>query len=116
MQIDFHRARVGAGSAERRRVGKMVELVNSAQMRSKDAADRPRIRGAVGVTAHGAENRADVEASAAADAMQHIALLDVREQFGSAIIEQDDVKFSGSVDFVWLARAANQRVIATDRL
>src|ERR1700723_41467 len=94
----------------------MVELVNSAEMRSEDAADRAGIRGAIGVAANSAKHRAHVEAGTAADAMQYVALLDVREQFGSAIVEQDDMEFFGAVDFVWLAWAADQRVVASDRL
>ena len=42
----------------------------------------PGISGAVGVAADGAKHRADVQAGAAANAMQHLALLDVGEQFG----------------------------------
>ena len=94
----------------------MVELVNSAEMRSEDAADRSGIRGAIGVAANSAKHRAHVEAGTAADAMQYVALLDVREQFGSAIVEQDDMEFFGAVDFVWLAWAADQRVVASDGL
>src|ERR1700723_2621038 len=94
----------------------MVELVNSAEMRSEDAANWAGIRSAIGVAANSAKHRAHVEAGAAADAMQRVALLDVREQFASAIVEEYDVKFFGAVDFVWLARATNQSVIASDRL
>ena len=94
----------------------MVELVNSAEMRSEDAADRSGIRGAIGVAANSAKHRAHVEAGAAAYAMQHVALLDVREQFASAIVEEYDMKFFGAVDFVWLAWAADQRVVASDGL
>src|ERR1700722_12604980 len=94
----------------------MVELVNSAEMRSEDAADRSGIRGAIGVAANSAKHRAHVEAGTAADAMQHVALLDVREQFGSAIVEQDDMEFFGPIDLIRLAWAADQRVVASDRL
>src|SRR5580704_19491875 len=94
----------------------MVELVNSAEMRSEDAADRSGIRGAIGVAANSAKHRAHVEAGAAADAMKHVALLDIREQFASAIVEQYDMEFFGPIDLVRLAWAADQRVIASDWL
>src|SRR5580693_5906028 len=94
----------------------MVKLVNAAQMRSENAADWAGIGGAIAVPANGAKHRAHVEAGAAADAMQHVALLNVCEQFASAIVEQDDVKFLGAVDLIRLPRAADQSVIASDWL
>jgi len=75
----------------------MVKLVNAAQMRSENAADWAGIGGAIGVAAHSAKHRADVEAGAAADAMQHVALFDIREQFASAIVEQYDMEFFGPI-------------------
>src|SRR5579862_3076408 len=116
MQINFHGASVRARAAEGRRIGEMVKLVNAAQMGSENAADWARISGAVSVAANSAKHRANIEAGAAANAMQHVALLDVREQFGSAIVEQHDVEFLGAVDLIRLARAANQSVIAGDGL
>src|SRR5579862_3376454 len=116
MQINFHGASVRARAAEGRRIGEMVKLVNAAQMGSENAADWARISGAVSVAANSAKHRANIEAGAAANAMQHVALLDVREQFGSAIVEQHDVEFLGAVDLIRLSRAANQSVIAGDGL
>src|ERR1700751_399991 len=94
----------------------MVELINAAQMRSENAADWTGVRGAVGVAAHSAKHRADVEAGAAADAMQHVALFDIREQFASAIVEQYDMEFFGPINLIRLTRAADQSVIASDWL
>src|SRR5580693_3114340 len=94
----------------------MVKLVNAAQMRSENAADWAGIGGAIAVPANGAKHRAHVEAGTAADAMQHVALLYICEQFASAIVEQDDVKFLGAVDLIRFPRAADQRVIASDWL
>src|ERR1700751_791129 len=94
----------------------MVELINAAQMRSENAADWTGVRGAVGVAAHSAKHRADVEAGAAADAMQPVALLDIREQFRSAIVEQYDMEFFGTINLIRLPRAADQSVIASDWL
>lgn len=93
-----------------------MKLVDPAQMRSEDAANRTWVGGSVGVAAHGAKHRAHVEAGAAANAVQHVALLDVREQFAPAVVEQDDVEFFGPVYFIRLARASNQGVVAGDGL
>src|SRR5580692_573937 len=113
MQIDLHGASIGARATKGGGVGEVVKLINAAQVRSEYAADWTGVRGAIGVAAHSAKHRAHVEAGAAADAMQHVALFDVREQFASAIVEEYDVKFFGAVDFVRLARAADQSVIAS---
>ena len=97
VQINFHRARLGAGAAKRTGVGKMFPILQAAQMRRDDRADRAAVSRAVGVAADVAENRADVQARAAADAVQRVALLGVGEQFGAAIVEQDDVPFLRAV-------------------
>ena len=76
----------------------------------------PRVSRAVGVAADVAENRADVQARAAADAMQRVALLGVGEQFRAAVVEQHDVKFLRAVGFAGLARAAIHRVVTRQRL
>jgi len=53
----------------------------------------------------------NVEARAAADAVERVALLGVGQQFGAAIVEQDDVELLRSVDFAGLARSAVKRVV-----
>ena len=53
----------------------MLPLLQPAQVRRDHRADRPAVGGAVGVAADIAENRADVQARAAADAVQGVALL-----------------------------------------
>src|SRR6202008_3618726 len=116
VKIDFHRASIGARATKRRCVGEMLKLVEPAQVGCEHAADRSRGGSAVGVVANGAKHRAHIQARAAADAMQDVALFDISEQFAPAIVEQDDVKFFWAVHFVWLPRPANQRVIAGDWL
>ena len=116
MKIDFHRAGVGARAAERRRIGQMLKFVETAQVGRKHAADRALIRGAVTVAADRAKHRTRVQTRAAANALQHVALLCVRQQFAAAVVEQDHVKLLGAVGFVRLARAADQRVVAGDGL
>ena len=93
MEIDFHRARARAGAAERRRVREVLPILQAAQVRRDDGADRPLIRRAVGVAADVLENRADVQTRAAADAMERVALLGIGEEARAVIVEQDDVKF-----------------------
>src|ERR1700733_9933949 len=85
-------------------------------MRSENATNRPGISGSVGVAADSAKHGADVEAGTATNAMQHLTLLNVREQFAPAIVEENDVKFLGAIDLVRFARAANQCVVASDWL
>ena len=80
VQINLHRARLGAGAAQRRREGQMFPVLQAAQVRRDDRADGAGVGGAVGVAANVAENRADVQARAAADAMERVALLGVGEE------------------------------------
>src|ERR1700719_3924821 len=47
VEIDFHRASIGARAAKRRCVGEMLKFVEPAQMGSENAADRSRVSGAV---------------------------------------------------------------------
>jgi len=94
----------------------MIKFVNATEMRSENASDRARVCGSVRVSADGAINRAGVQAGAATDAVQSVALFGIGEQFGAAIIEKDDVKFFGACEFVRSARAADQSVVASDGL
>ena len=90
----------------------MFPILQPAQVRRDDRADRAVISRAVGVAADVSENRADVQASAAADAVERVALLGVRQQFRAVIVQQHDVTFFRAVGFAGLARAAIQRVVA----
>ena len=78
MQINLYRANVGATAAEAAGVGEMGEFF-AAQVRRDDAADRALVGRAVTVTADGFVNRAGVQARAATDAVERVALLGVGE-------------------------------------
>ena len=77
----------------------MFPVLQSAQVRRDDRADRALVSCAVGVAADVLENRADIEARAATDAVERVALFGVGEQFRAAVVEQDDVKLLRAVDF-----------------
>src|SRR5579862_8183326 len=116
MQIDLHRAGLGARAAQRRSVGEVLKFVEPAQMRREHTAYRPWIRCAVSVATDSAKYRAGIQAGATANAMQYVALLGVSKQFAAAVVEQHDVKFLRPIWFIRLARPTNQRVVAGHRL
>jgi len=58
---------------------KDVPILQAAQVRRDDRTDRAAVDRAVSVATDVFENRADVQARAAADTMEHVALLDVGE-------------------------------------
>src|SRR5665213_2988123 len=89
----------------------MFPILQAAQMWRDDRTDRPAVSRAVSVAADIAKNRADIQARAAADAMERVALLGVGEQFRALIVEQHDVPFLRAVAFAGLARAAIHRVV-----
>ena len=89
----------------------MFPILQSAQVGRDDRTDRSAVSGAVGVPADVAENRADIQARAAADAVERVALLGVRQQFRAAIVQQDHMPFLGTVGFAGLARAAEYIVL-----
>ena len=51
-------------------------------------------------------DRASVQASAAADTPKGFAILGLGEDFGAAVVQQDEVKFLGPIFFAGAARAA----------
>ena len=65
----------------------MFPILQAAQMRRDDRANRAAVSRAVSVAANVLENRADVQARAAADAVKRVALLGVGEEFSAMIIE-----------------------------
>src|SRR5271156_254356 len=94
----------------------MLPILQAAQMGRDDRADRALVGRAVGMAADVFENRADVEARAAADAVERVALLGVGQQLRAAIVEQDDVKLLRAVAFAGLARTAVKRVVTGEGL
>src|ERR1039458_182605 len=94
----------------------MFPLLQAAQMRRDDRADGAAVSRAVSLAADVAENRADVQARAAADAMECVALLGVGEEFRAMIVEQDNVPFLRAVALAGLAWAGIHRVVTRHRL
>src|ERR1035438_3464065 len=94
----------------------MFPVLQAAQMRRDDRADGAAVSSSVSLAADIAENRADIQARTAADAMKRVALLGVGEEFRAMIVEQDDVPFLRAVAFAGLARAGIHRVVARHRL
>src|SRR5262250_2232248 len=93
----------------------MLELT-ATQVRREHTADGPLIRGAIRVAADIAVHRTDIQAGAAADAVQHLALFGVCQQTAAAVVEQHDVKLFRAVSFSRLAWSGDQRAIRGDRL
>ena len=94
----------------------MFPILQTAQVRRDHAADRAAVGRAVGVAADVLEDGADVEARAAADAVEGVALFRISEQLGAAVVEQHDVVFLRTVAFARLARTAVHRVVAGEGL
>ena len=90
----------------------MLPILQPAKVRSDHAPDGALVGRAVGMAADVLENGADVQAGAAADAVQGIALLGVGQQARAVIIEQHDMKLLGTVDFTRLPRPAIHGVVA----
>src|SRR5215469_13201681 len=93
----------------------MLEIATP-QMRCQHAADRTLVGRVVRVPADIAVDRTDVQASAATNAMQHLALLSVGQKTAPSVIYQDNVKFFRTIGFSWLTRAGNERAVCRDRL
>ena len=86
-EINFHRTRLGARATQRTGIRQVFPILQTPQVRRDDRTDRAGIRRAVRVAADVAKDRADIQTRTAADAMQGVALLGVRQQFGAAIVE-----------------------------
>ncbi len=61
-------------------------------------------------------HRTDVQAGAAADAMQHFPFFGVGQQAAAAVIEQHNVKLFRAVGFAQAPGAAGERAVRGDRL
>ena len=90
----------------------MFPILQAAQMRCDHGTDWTGIGRAIRVPPNVAENRANVEAGAAADAMKRIPLLSIRQQFGAAIIQQNDMELFGPIRFPGLPGSAIKGVVA----
>src|SRR5436190_7602534 len=99
MQIDLNRTGLGAGAAKGTGIGKVFPILQSSEVGCNDRTYRPRVSCSIGMAADITKNRADIEAGAAADAMKRIPLLSIRQQFGAAIIQQNDMELFGPIRF-----------------
>ena len=93
----------------------MLELA-AAQVRRKHAANRAGIRGVVRVPANIAIHRTNIQARAAANAVQHFPFFCVGQQAAASVIQQDNVKFFGAIGFVRALWSADKRAVSGDRL
>src|ERR1700681_2263133 len=111
MQIDLHRAGLGASATRRLRVGEMFPIHQTAQVGRNDRADRTLVSGRIGVAADIPVNRANIQTSAATDAVERIPLLGISQQLSSSIVQKDNMKFLWAICFARLTWAANQGVV-----
>src|SRR5271165_2914988 len=94
----------------------MLEFRDAIQMRSEHAADRAGICRAISVSTDMAEDWANIQTRAAANAMQHFALLRISQQSAATVVDQHHVEFLGPVRLARLPRTANQRAISRNSL
>ena len=64
----------------------MLKVMQPAQMRREDAADRPLIGRPVSIPADCAKDRTSIQAGAATNAIQHITLLGIGQQLTPPVI------------------------------
>src|SRR5690349_8199289 len=114
--VDFHRTRFVARAAQAGRLRQILEITEPLKQRRDQRADRPGIDAAVRVSADLAVNRARVEARAAADAAQRLAIFLAREDFAAAVVDQDEMEFLGAIALSRDARAAEDVRVDRDRL
>jgi hypothetical protein len=57
-----------------------------------------------------------IQARAATDAIQRLAFFRIGQQFRAAVIEQQQVKLVGAIDFVFAARSGKKRRVDRERL
>ena len=93
----------------------MLELT-AAQVRRKHAANWSGIRGVVRVAANVAIHRTNIQARAAAYAVQHFPFFGVGQQTAASVIQQDNMKFFRAVGFVRALWPADERAVRGDRL
>ncbi len=110
MQRDADRASLPAGAAEARGVGQVLRVLLSLEERGYDGAYRAGVGRAVGVAAGLAVDRADVQAGAAADAVE--GLLELRaEQLGAAVVHEDEVQLLRPVELARSPRGPVMKLV-----
>ncbi len=115
-EINLHRARLRAGAAKRGGKREMLPILQSPQMWRDHRSNRPAVHRGVGVPAHVAKNRANIQARPAPNAVQRVALFRIRQHRGAPVIQQHDVELLRPIRLARLPRAANERVVTRQRL
>src|ERR671913_2536075 len=104
MKRDTNRTGLPTRPAEARSVGQIFRFVVALEQWRYDGPDRTGVGRSVGVAASLPVDRADVQAGAAADAVQR--LLELRaEQFGASVVHEDEMQLLGAVEFAYLPRS-----------
>src|SRR5271165_2947816 len=94
----------------------MFPIRQSAQMRRNDRTDRPLISRAVRLSTNIPENRTDIQARTASNAVERISLFRVGQQLSPTVVKEDNVKLLWSVYFVRLPRPADHGIVAGELL
>jgi len=95
--VDLHRTDLVAGAAEGRREGQRRGVLDADQLRYEDRADRSGVDRSVRVAAGAGVDRANVQASAAADAVERLPPDLVAKHARTAVIEQNDMELLRTV-------------------
>src|SRR5918998_1493148 len=115
VQRDAHGTRLPARAAQGGGVREILGLLRPLEQGCYDGPDRAGVRRAVGVAAGLAVDRADVQAGAAADAVER--LLELRAQeLRAAVVQQDQVKLLRPVQLTFTARAGDEVGVDRDLL
>src|ERR687885_1758312 len=110
-----HGARLPPRAADRGGEGQVLRLPRPLEQRRYDGPDGARVGRAVGVAARLAVDGADVEAGAAADAVEGFLELGA-EQLRAAVIEQDQVELLRPIQLALLPRARDEVGVDGDLL
>ena len=114
--VDLHGASVAAGAAQGRGVGQVFGLGQAHEFRGYDGADGAGIDPSVGVAAHALVDGADVEAGAAADAVEGFAEGGVGQQAAAPVVHDDQVELFRAVLVGGAAGAGDHADIGGDAL
>src|SRR5690606_40217003 len=92
-------------------IAQVFEFLHPTEVRSEQRTDGAAIGRMIGMPTHIAVNRTPVEARSAADAVQALALVLLRKQIRTAVVEQYDIHLFRAVGFTFLAGSAKNTVI-----
>ena len=112
MQRNFDRTSFGTGAAEGASVWQILGVfIKTVQQRRVDDPHWPLVASAIAMASDVTEHWADVLAGAAAHTAQH-GIVFAAEDFGTAIINDDDVHFLCTILRLFTARAVGERHVA----